>query len=272
MIEIRNLTVVNEGRAVLNGINATIRSGEVTVAVGPNGAGKSALLKAICGESAFASGDVMIENLSVLCWPAKKLSVKRAVVPEELDPGLNMTVREVAALGRLSTAAWCPRGVHEAVVMKALELAGVAWLARTPYSRISRAEQQRVQLARAMARVLDSCTGDDRTGGLKYLMLDEPTNGLDFTQQHALMKVSRSMAARGCSVFCILHDLSLAATYADHVLVMEGGRLVADGPPKVSLSSSVLRRAYGVDVLRTRHPKVPYPLFVMPDSPARALC
>lgn len=238
MVEIHGLTVLAGARTLVDGLTAMLPGGRVSVAVGPNGAGKSTLLRAMCAEVPFARGDVLLEGLSVRTWPPKKLALCRAVVgagaPSE--PPAPWRVRELLGIRR---PRHCSCDPAQAAARKALELAGVAHLGERRWGELSRGEQQRVVLARALAKILDAGPGATR-----YLWLDEPLRGLDPAFRHHWMRVARGLAQAGASVFCILDDVEMAAAYADQVLVLSQGRLVTAGPPERALRPEILRRAF----------------------------
>ncbi|WP_373290219.1 ATP-binding cassette domain-containing protein [Deinococcus daejeonensis] len=120
---------------------------------------------------------------------------------------------------------------------------------------LSGGEQQRVHLARTLAQL-------HGTPGDRVLLLDEPTASLDLAHQHATLRLARDLCAEGVGVLAVLHDLNLAAQYADRVLLLDGGQVLTCAPPDIALTSGHIRAAYGHDVLVTRHPCLDCPLIV----------
>ena len=146
--------------------------------------------------------------------------------------------------------------------------AGVLPLASRRYPTLSGGEQQRVHLARTLAQLDGRGTPEASGGGAaahtsaRYLLLDEPTSALDLAHQHAVLRVAREEAARGTGVLAVLHDLNLAAQYADRIAVLAQGRLIALGAPEAVLTPTVVRCAFGISVLVTQNPCAACPLVV----------
>lgn len=260
MVSIRNLSVHAGQAAILRSVTAELADHCLTVIVGPNGAGKSTLFRAMCGDIRYTEGDVLLENRGIRQWPLKQLALRRAVLPQKCVLSFPFTAREVVELGRIPRERSSLRATNERIVRQAMETAEVDHLADRAYPTLSGGEQQRVQLARALAQVLDADPALPR-----YLWLDEPTSGLDLAHQHHLLRIARAFADSGACVVCILHDLNLAAVYADQLLVLHQGRLAASGRPASCITAGLIREVYGVQVQLTCHPTLDRPqLFVIP--------
>lgn len=250
MIEIKDVTVRAGERCILNHVSAILRPGKLVAAVGPNGAGKTTLLRAMCGEVPLSTGCVYFEGMCVRKWPSKKLALRRAVVPQQCHLNFLFTVEEVVAFGRIPHEAGATRVENDQAVRDALRAVGIEHLAQRLYPTLSGGEQQRVQLARVLAQV----GIEPKDGVARYVWLDEPTSGLDLAHQHQLMRTARDMAGHGFGVFCILHDLNLAAAYADEVLLFSNGCVAARGAPEEVLRPDLLRNVYGIPVVVTQNP------------------
>ncbi|WP_413767377.1 heme ABC transporter ATP-binding protein [Rhodococcus pyridinivorans] len=243
-------------REILHGIDFEVRTGEVVALVGPNGAGKSTLLAALSGDHSISGGTVEIDGRPLERWSSIALARRRAVLPQQHTVGFPFTARQVVRMGR---AAWTrtPRqDDDDRIVAEAFATCDVAHLADRPFPALSGGERARVALARVLAQ-------DTET-----LLLDEPTAALDLGHQEAVMQVVRARADDGHAVVVVLHDLGLAAAYADRVCVLEQGRIVADGAPDDVLTEELLGRVYQYPVAIGRHPETGTPL-VLPRRPSR---
>jgi len=256
MYEARGATVTVQGRAILDGVDLRLPPGEVTVLVGPNGAGKSTLLKAMAGGRALDAGSVTLHGRDVAAWAPAELAGLRAVLSQSVTVGFAFRVDEVVRLG---LPAGTSRARADALAGAALERVGLSDFAGRDCTTLSGGEQQRVHLARAMVQ-LAAAPADERT---RYLMLDEPTNGLDIAHQLLVVRVAREHAASGGGVLAVLHDLNLAALAADRIVALDRGRIVADGPPEAVVTDRLLSETYRVGL---RVNVVSRSIFVLPGS------
>jgi iron complex transport system ATP-binding protein len=174
---------------------------------------------------------------------------------------LPFTVYEVARLGVDGVGRALTRSVREALIGEGLQAAGVLELAARAYQSLSGGEQQRVQFARALCQLQAGAS----LGESQALFLDEPVANLDLCHQLALLDRARSLASRGVAVLAVLHDLNLAAAYADALVVMDGGRIVARGAPAQVLNDALLGRVFKVDLALGRLPPPGLP-FLLPQQ------
>lgn len=244
-LEARAVSLRRGGRLLLDGISLELRPGEVHAVLGANGAGKSSLLRLLAGEWPASAGAVLLNGRPMRDWSLPERARMRAVLPQEDDLRFGFTAREVVALGRLATRATGDRD-DAAAVEAALAETAMLPLADRDYPSLSGGERQRVQLARVLAQL-----AGDRPEGLRgrYLLLDEPTAGLDLAHQHAFLALARRKAAAGTGVLAVLHDLQLTAQYADCISLLGAGRMIAQGAPAEVLCATHLRSAFG-DSLR----------------------
>jgi iron complex transport system ATP-binding protein len=218
------------GKVIVQDVNAEIPAGSFTALVGPNGAGKSTLLRALAGVQA-ATGSVTFGGADLLSMPRRERARTIARVEQDADSTVAMRVESVVGLGRIPhQSLWAPDGGAE--VDRALRSAGAEHLAGRDFSTLSGGERQRVMLARALAQEP------------KLLLLDEPTNHLDVAAQLATLGL---VGGLGLTVVAALHDLTLAATYCDHVIVLQNGRVVGAGRTLEVLTPALIRSVYGVD-------------------------
>lgn len=246
MLEAVEVTVRPRGRALLDGVSLTLRPGEITALIGPNGAGKSTLMSVLSGHRRPERGHAALDGRPLARWDALALARRRAVMAQEIALAFGFTVREVVMLGRAPHRGRHGRGADVAVVARAMALAQVAHLAGRRYPSLSGGERQRTMLARALAQVIEP---DEGPAG-RWLLLDEPTASLDLAHQKLVLEAAVGLARAGCGVVVVLHDLNLAARFADRVAMLSRGRLVAFGTPDEVLSAERVGEVYGVGMTR----------------------
>ncbi len=242
MISTRDLDVALRGRRVLQGIGLDIGPGWTAV-VGPNGAGKSTLLRALAGLLAPAAGQVLVDGRPLAALASRERGRQIAWLAQQGEASGDLTARDIVRLGRLPHVGLVgsPGPADEAAVDQAMAETECAAFAERRLSELSGGERQRVLLARVLAV------------GAPLLLLDEPTTHLDAPHQRTLLAALRRRADGGATVVAVLHDLTLALA-ADCVLVLAGGRVVADGAPADAVLRAALcavfEQAFSIDALR----------------------
>ncbi|MGW5571057.1 heme ABC transporter ATP-binding protein [Nocardia thailandica] len=222
-------------RTVLDGVDFQVAAGEIVALVGPNGAGKSTLLAALAGDLDISAGTVKLEGHALTHWTPGDMARRRAVLPQSHTVGFPFTAREVVAMGRSPWLRTPAADRDDELIAAALAATDVTHLAGRPFPSLSGGERARVALARVLAQ--DTAT----------LLLDEPTAALDLGHQEAVLRLAAQRARGGAAVVVVVHDLGVAAAYADRVTVLDAGRVAADGPPRQVLTPALLSRVY-------RHP------------------
>lgn len=257
----RSLSFVIGGRALVSEASLDLKPGKTTILIGPNGAGKSTLLKLVTGELKPANGEVLLDGERLSAIPSWRLACQRAVMAQHTRLAFPFSVYEVARLGVDGVGRALSRQRREALVGECLASAGVAELAARRYQTLSGGEQQRVQFARVLCQLEAGRSVATR----QTLFLDEPIASLDLCHQLALLDMARAIAARGVAVLIVLHDINLAVTYADHLVVMDRGRVVAQGAPAATLDDALLRNVFKVDLSFSRAPAAGLP-FLLPQQ------
>lgn len=255
------------GKSLLKGLSLRIEPGEVLAVVGPNGAGKSTLLKVLAGEKQADFGSLTLNDRELRDIPLSDLARFRAVLPQETQLSFPFKVEEVVAMGRSPHPA-SSRERNQAIVVEAMEEAEVSHLKGRDYTTLSGGERQRVQLARVLSQVWGSANDQAR-----YLLLDEPTSALDLSHQHSVLTTATRFARQnGMGVLAVLHDLNLAAYYADRVAVLKDGCLLCCGSPKEVLTPERIAEAFNLSTMVLQHPRYEdCPLVVTPvDDESRA--
>jgi len=257
-LEASGVTVEAGGKRLLEDLALAVHPGRVLAILGPNGAGKSTLLKVLAGALTPGRGTVRLAGRPLADWPRDALARRRAVLSQHSALSFPFRVEEVVRLGRSPHAGHASRATDAAIVGAALEAADVTPLAGRRYPTLSGGEQQRVQLARVLAQIMDAeGRFDDR-----WLLLDEPTASLDLLHQHHVLALARKVAASGGGVIAILHDLNLAAALADAVCLMKDGRIAAHGAPGATLTAASIEGVFDIRARILDHPDAAIPLIV----------
>lgn len=232
------------GRTLIDQISVTLKPGEMVALIGPNGAGKSTLMRLLTGYLPPSAGDCRLHGASLNQWPAQRLAQQRAVMRQQSSLAFPLAVEQVVAMGR---APW-PQQAAAPVIKEVMALTGCDALAKRDFRQLSGGEQQRVQLARALAQLWHS------DGPRGWLFLDEPTSALDlYHQQHALRLLHRLTRGGELSVCCVLHDLNLAALWSDRMILLHQGKRVASGSPAEVMTETTLSRWYQADLMVVPH-------------------
>lgn len=223
-------------RPVVSGISARMDAGALIGVIGPNGAGKSTLVRALLGLAPVSGGTVSIDGQRVEALGPGDMARRLAYLPQGQTLHWPLSVERLVALGRLPHLSSFSRisGEDMAMVDSAMRRADVTHLRHRDATRLSGGERARALLARALAV------------GAGGLVVDEPLAALDPGHQIDVMELLRREARDGALVLAVLHDLAMAARYCDRILVIDGGRLVADGAPADILTTELLREVYGI--------------------------
>lgn len=267
LLEIRALSCQIGSKKLLSNVDLQLGAGEFLVVIGRNGAGKSTLLKHAVGEMKSPQGEIEIFGQALHAHPARELARKRAVLAQSTPLSFDYQVLEVVLLGRI------PHQQRQSETWDDYEIArnclarvGLQGYEERNYLTLSGGEQQRVHLARVLAQI-ESAPHETRPTH-RLLFLDEPISSLDIAHQHEVLDLAKQLTREGVGVFAILHDLNLAAQYADRIAVLADGQVLADGPPPAVMTQDLLFRAFHHCVLVTQHPCLDCPLIISGNPPA----
>lgn len=231
-------------KPLIQDISIDLAPGEFLAIIGPNGAGKSTLLGALSGDRTISAGKVLLDGRPLGQWRKADLALRRAVLPQHSAVAFDFTGLQIAMLGLLAHRGRLSELQMKALAEQALSETEALAFADRPYTVLSGGERQRVQLARVLAQ----CDADP---GLKpFLLLDEPISGLDLSHQHAALASARRRVDRGLGVLAVLHDLNMAARYADRVGIVENGRLTDIGPVRQTLDPDRLSTVFATPIVR----------------------
>jgi iron complex transport system ATP-binding protein len=239
MIRLTDISYHIGNRTILDRVSFSAHPGTFLAILGANGAGKSTLLKIARGELHPPQGKVSIEGRPLREWKQRDLAQCTAVLQQQTILTLPFPVHEVVMMGRYPHFKNIPTPLDHTIVKSALKKAGIEHLAERNYLELSGGEQQRVHLARVFAQVWFAEKYQTR-----YLLMDEPGNNLDISHQHNVLDMAKAFAAEGNCVVAILHDLNLALQYADKILLLHKGRVLAEGAPETALNDENLSQAF----------------------------
>ena len=228
--------VAIDGRDILSGVAIDIRPGELLALVGPNGAGKSTLLSVLSGDVRPTHGVVEIGGRDIRTVRHLELARLRSVLTQENQVSFPFTVAEVVEMGRSPWERTGSRDDDERAVADAIRATDVSHLVTRRYTSLSGGEKARVSLARVLAQ------------STPVVFLDEPTAALDLRHQEDVMATAAALARDGRAVVVVVHDLSLAAAYADRVALIADGRLESVGTPAEVFTAERVERVYGLPV------------------------
>jgi iron complex transport system ATP-binding protein len=237
-LELRGVSVDYGERRVVDAVDLRIKPGELVCLLGPNGAGKSTLLRTVTGTLRPVTGTVLIDGVPLPEHDRSALARRMAVVPGEATVAFPIRVEELVGLGRIpyEHPLLGARGTDRVAVADAVERVGIAHLVGRDVRELSLGERQLVVLAMTVAQ------------GARLLLLDEPTVHLDLRHQVEVMELLRDLAhIDGVTVLAVLHDMTLASHFFDRLVLLNDGRLVADGPPEQVLTADTIRQVFGVD-------------------------
>ncbi|MEC6823035.1 heme ABC transporter ATP-binding protein [Photobacterium piscicola] len=250
VISARDLQLTLAGKVLLDDFNIDIKAGEITALLGPNGAGKSTLLKILCGEMTPESGQVTFFNRNIEDWQRSELACHLGILPQHSSLSFAFTCKEVVELGTMPLC--LSRQEIDDITLTTMRNTDVLHLAPRLYPTLSGGEKQRIHFARVLTQLSQA---DDKC----ILMLDEPTSALDLAHQHKTLQMAQTMAAKGAAVIIVLHDLNLAAQYAQRMVIIQQGKIQADGSPWQALQPAIINNVYGWQVSVHPHPVHGYP-------------
>ncbi|HET8729435.1 MAG TPA: heme ABC transporter ATP-binding protein [Alphaproteobacteria bacterium] len=262
-LELESASYEAGGRMLVHGLRIAVVPGRVTVLAGPNGAGKSTALRLMSGDLRPAAGRVRLNDRSLGQWSAGEQALQRAVMMQHTRLDFPFPAADVVAMGRAAHRG-SNRTANARIVRRALRLADATVLSERLYTTLSGGERQRVQFARALAQIIEPVP----QGWSRFLLLDEPTASLDIAHQGTIMTVARALATEGIGVLAVLHDLNLAATFADELVLMQRGKIVAAGHPREVLKAGTIAAVYGTEVRVEHHAELDR-VVILPLGPTR---
>jgi iron complex transport system ATP-binding protein len=256
MISMRDVTIRYRGadRDAVSAVTCAARDGDVTVIVGPNGSGKSTLVRALLGTVAPRSGQIAINGGDIQSMSRKEIAKLVAVVPQREESVFPLSVRDYVSLGRLpfqgTWTASARQNDDAALIDSALARAEVDKFAERRTDELSGGEWQRTRIARALAQNCGT------------VVLDEPTTFLDVGHEMAVFELARALAGEGKAVLIVSHQINIVTRFADSMLLLREGRVVASGSPHEVMQGDLLERVYEWPLVVVRDPATGAPTLV----------
>ncbi|HET9211566.1 MAG TPA: heme ABC transporter ATP-binding protein [Thermoanaerobaculia bacterium] len=249
-IEARGVVYAAGGHPILHGVSARFEPGRLHLILGPNGAGKSTFVKVLSRLLRPQKGQVLYGGEDVAHQSEQTLAERRAVLSQAIEIAFPLWVHEVVMMGRYPHFSGRPGHQDRDVVAEVMRYCDVTDLAERSYPTLSGGEKQRVNFARVLAQVWQP-----RSEGGRYLFLDEPLTFLDIGHQIDLMRKLRDFgAAPDITVVGVVHDLALAARFADQLVLIHEGAVLAAGPPGEVMTPEHVRAAFGVEPVSVATP------------------
>lgn len=261
MIKAEEISVSYGTHHVLEQVSFEAKAESLLIVVGPNGAGKSTLMRALTGELSPAAGRVTLHGQKLDEIPSDYLARLRAVLPQSSSLAFPFTVHEIVRFGLTALPALRNSDNVHGIVEAMLDKVDLRGYGGRYFQELSGGEQQRVHLARVLCQVPNPV----EDGVARFLMLDEPTSSLDIRHQLLTLNIARQFVEDGGGVIAILHDLNIAAMFADQIVVIFEGRIVATGSPKQVLTDALMRDVFNINVTVSKIPLGETP-FVLPQT------
>ncbi|MBD8490616.1 heme ABC transporter ATP-binding protein [Echinicola sp. CAU 1574] len=257
MITANGIHFCLKNRPILEEIDVSISSGELAVVLGPNGAGKSTLLKLLTGEQVCSNGKITINGEAIESLKTNELAKYRAVMPQHSVVNFPFSVEEIVGLGALSHD---KQTRSSQLLEEVMKLTQVEAFRHRMINELSGGERQRVHLARVLLQIWEDKPFP------RYLFLDEPTSSMDIAQQHLVLSIVQQLKKRNIGVFAILHDLNLAAQYADKILLMKEGNIRYSGSVQETMQEEKLTEIYGHPISVLPHPSIENALLISSEA------
>jgi iron complex transport system ATP-binding protein len=245
MLEVQNITINYGECAVVQDVSLTLEAGKIIALLGANGAGKTTLLKALNASLPVANGAIQLDGKLIEKFSRREIARGIAVIAQETETKFPVNVLEFVLAGRFAhgTAFGWETETDLQIALRSLELCDLKNYENHRMNQLSGGERQRVVLARALATEA------------KILLLDEPTANLDLSHQALLFRLVKERCETGdASAIVITHDLNLASEFADEILLLKNGRIIAKGKPETVLTVENLQAVFGVNVLLDENP------------------
>lgn len=243
MIQANNITYRIGSKTILKNISVNFESGKINLILGPNGAGKSTLVKVICNQLKPQEGSVFYEGIDIRKASVAELAKVRAVLSQNTELAFPLKVKEVVMMGRYPHFSVNPTAKDEQAVEEAMQFFDVEGMADRDYLTLSGGEKQRVHFARVVSQIWYP-SGK----GCRYLVLDEPLTFLDVHYQFQFMhKLRELLKKQDLVIVGVVHDLNLAAKFADHLVLLNNGELLASGTKEEVLNAENMKTAYRLE-------------------------
>ncbi|AOM79013.1 heme ABC transporter ATP-binding protein [Pedobacter steynii] len=249
-----NISYETGKRMLVRDISFSIRPGEMLVVLGANGAGKSTLLRMLSGERKPSKGSLTLHHKEVSHYSPPQLALKRAVLNQQNVVNMAFMAAEIVMMGRYPHYQNAPSPKDRQICEEVMKLTGTTHLSERSYLSLSGGEQQRIQLSRILVQIWDVPDA--------LLLMDEPVSGLDLQYQQQTLAIAQALSKKGFMVISILHDINLAAQYADRILMLKNGRKWYDGTASEVLNTKNIYEVFEIDSEVFTNPRTLKPFFI----------
>jgi iron complex transport system ATP-binding protein len=251
-LEARGLVVAYDGKVVVDGVDLALPEGSFTVILGPNASGKSTVLRALARVLKLEAGDVLFDGRALGEYGSKELARRMGLLPQDAIAPEGMRVADLVSRGRYPHHSALQRwtSADDTATRDALASTNTTDLAERYVDQLSGGQRQRVWVALLLAQQTP------------VMLLDEPTTFLDIAHQYELLDLLRTLNRQGKTVIAVLHDLNQAARYADNLVLMKEGRVVATGTPSALITAERVGDVFGIDAVVTPDPVTGTPMVV----------
>lgn len=249
-----NISYETGKRMLVRDISFSIRPGEMLVVLGANGAGKSTLLRMLSGERKPSKGSLTLHHKEVSHYSPPQLALKRAVLNQQNVVNMAFMAAEIVMMGRYPHYQNDPSPKDRQICEEVMKLTGTTHLSERSYLSLSGGEQQRIQLSRILVQIWDVPDA--------LLLMDEPVSGLDLQYQQQTLAIAQALSKKGFMVISILHDINLAAQYADRILMLKNGRKWYDGTASEVLNTKNIYEVFEIDSEVFTNPRTLKPFFI----------
>jgi len=257
MLRTENISFSVGKKQILKNVSASFLPGEFNMILGPNGSGKSSFLKIFSGEINRFQGTVLYENKKIKELRKEELAKKRAVMSQQADLGFPLLVEEVVMMGRYPHFTFNPNKKDVTICNEVIERMNLVEFKERNYLTLSGGEKQRVQFARVLAQVWEK-----PADGYRYLFLDEPLNSLDISYQHEFLQAAVELIKDHTVLIAVMHDINLAAHYADNLFFLKEGEMTVHGRPKDILTENIIEKVFNVKTKVIENPVTGKPLVI----------
>lgn len=255
LLEAKNVSFSNRNTSILNEIDLSIHPGELLIIIGPNGAGKSTLLNVLADELKTSQGDIIFKNKVLSNWNPEELATYKAKFSQEYNVDIALIVKDIVMMGRYPYFDVAPHKMDLKVVDESMEITEVLHLKNRNYNSLSGGEKQRIHLARILAQLENKNTE-------KLAFFDEPLNNLDVRHQYQILEAIKVFTQQGNAAAIVLHDLNLAAEFADRILLLKEGKIKAIGKPEEIFQKELISKAYNFPCTICKNPVNDCPMII----------
>ncbi|SHM59761.1 iron complex transport system ATP-binding protein [Chryseobacterium carnipullorum] len=255
MIKAHQINYLHKDFHILEGVDVSLCYGEFLAIVGPNGAGKSSLLSILANEIKQGKQEILFKDQLIAEWDVKELSKHKSKFSQHNSNEIPLDVKDVVMMGRYPYFDSQPRKEDFEAMNTMMNETDVEHLKNREYNTLSGGEKQRVHLSRVMAQLENKIAH-------KLVFLDEPLNNLDVKHQYKALEIIKNFTRKGNSAIVVLHDLNLAAQFADKILLMKSGKVSAYGTPQEVFTAETISEAYNFPCTICGHPITNNPMII----------